>query len=65
MLTDKQRADKLREALELLQDADALVQEALGDTDVCYDTHCGIEELIDELRCDVEDLERRAEGVIL
>jgi hypothetical protein len=64
MLTDKQRADKLREALELLQDADALVQEALGDTDACYDLHCGIEELVDELRCDVDDLERRAEGLV-
>jgi hypothetical protein len=65
MLTDKQRADKLREAIALLMDVDCLVQAALGDTDVCYDTHCGIEELIDELRCDVEDLERRAEGAIL
>jgi hypothetical protein len=65
MLTDKQRADKLREAIALMQDADALVQEALGDTDVCYDTHCGIEELIDELTADVQDLDARAEGHVL
>jgi hypothetical protein len=65
MLTDKQRADKLREAIALLMDVDCLVQAALGATDACYDTHCQIEELIDELRCDVEDLERRAEGAIL
>jgi hypothetical protein len=45
-------------------DADNLVQAALGATDSCYDTHCGIEEIIDELRCDIEDLERRAEGAL-
>jgi hypothetical protein len=55
----------LRDAIELLQEADALVQKALGATDACYDLHCGIEELVDELRCDVEDLERRAEGELL
>jgi hypothetical protein len=65
MLTEAQKAAKLREAMELLMDADALVQEALGATDACYDLHCGIEELVDELRCDVEDLERRAQGEVL
>jgi hypothetical protein len=60
-----QKVDKLRRALELLMDADALVQSALGDTDACYDLHCGIEELVDEIRCDIEDLERRAEGSLL
>jgi hypothetical protein len=64
MLTTQQKTDKLREAIALLMDADNLVQAALGDTDSCYDTHCGIEEIIDELRCDIEDLERRAEGVL-
>jgi hypothetical protein len=65
MLTDKQRADKLREAIALLHDADALQQEALGDSDVCYETHNCIEELIDELTADVQDLEARAEGSVL
>jgi hypothetical protein len=64
MLTTQQKTGKLREAIALLMDADNLVQAALGDTDSCYDTHCGIEEIIDELRCDIEDLERRAEGVL-
>ena len=65
MLTDKQKADKLREAIALLMDVDALVQTALGATDACYDTHCQIEELIDELTADVQDLEARAEGLVL
>jgi hypothetical protein len=64
MLTATQKADKLREAVALLQDVDALVQAALGDTDVCYDTHCQIEELIDELTADVMDLDARAEGIV-
>jgi hypothetical protein len=64
MLTTQQKTDKLREAIALLMDADNLVQAALGATDSCYDTHCGIEEIIDELRCDIEDLERRAEGAL-
>ena len=65
MLTDKQRAEKLREAINLMLDADALMQEALGDTDLCFETHCGIESLVEDLREDVEDLEARAEGTVL
>jgi len=57
MLTAKQKADKLREAIALLMDVDNLVQTALGDTDVCYDTHCQIEELIDELTVDVQEFD--------
>lgn len=52
------KAELLRRAIELLEKADALIQEALGDTDVCYETHCGIESLIDDLRDDIEELEQ-------
>jgi hypothetical protein len=65
VLTNKQKADKLREAIALLMDVDALQQTALGDSDVCYENHNCIEELIDELTADVQDLEARAEGVVL
>jgi hypothetical protein len=65
MLTDAQKADKLREAIALLMDADNLVQAALGDSDACYDIHCGLEELMDELLADVLDLDARAEGTVL
>lgn len=57
MLTAKQKADKLRQAMELLQDADALVQEALGACDVCYETHCRIEDIVEDLRCDVMEFD--------
>jgi hypothetical protein len=37
-------------AIALLQDADAGVQAALGDTEECFDLHCGFEALIDDIR---------------
>jgi hypothetical protein len=51
------KANKLAEAVELLAQADALVQQALGATDVCYETHNRIEDLITDLEADIEQLE--------
>jgi hypothetical protein len=53
MLTNKQKADKLREAIALLMDADAMQQAAIGDSDVCYENHIRIMDLIDDLTADV------------
>ncbi len=36
-------------AVEALHKADALMQEALGASDECYDLHCGIESMADDL----------------
>jgi len=57
MLTDKDKAQLLRDAMELLQDADALIQQALGACDVCEETHNRIEDIVEDLRCDVMELE--------
>lgn len=57
MLTDKDKAQLLRDAMELLQDADALIQRALGACDVCEETHNRIQDLIDDLSYDVMELE--------
>ncbi len=57
MLTDKQKAARLRMAMDALQNADAWIQEALGDTDVCYETHNRIQDLVDDLTYDVMELE--------
>ena len=57
MLTAKQKAEKLREAMELLHDADALIQEALGASDVCFETHNRIEDIVEDLRCDVMEFD--------
>jgi tRNA U54 and U55 pseudouridine synthase Pus10 len=56
-MTDKDKAQLLRDAMELLQDADALIQQALGACDVCEDTHNRIEDIVEDLRCDVMELE--------
>ncbi len=64
MLTVKQKVEKLQEAIALLQDVDALQQAALGDSDVCYENHNTIQNLIDDLADDIEDLQARAEGVL-
>ena len=56
-MTDAQKAARLRMAIDALHNADAWVQEALGATDVCYETHNRIQDLIDDLTCDVIELE--------
>ncbi len=65
MLTLKQKTDKLREAIALLMDADALQQAALGDCDVAYATHNAIQNVIDDLADDIIDLEAREAGEVL
>ena len=54
MLTDAQK-QLLKQAQDLLEQADALVQEALGHSDVCYETHTRIQDLVDDLQADIED----------
>jgi len=65
MLTNKQKADKLREAIALLQDVDALQQTAIADVDVysevCYELHNEIDNIIETLEEAVAELE---EGVL-
>jgi hypothetical protein len=53
MLTAQQKT-LLEQAIEKLNEADALVQKALGATDACYDTHCAIEDVISDLEADLE-----------
>ena len=57
LVTNKQKADKLREAIALLQDADACMQAALGASDVCYETHNRIQDIIEDLEVDVEEFD--------
>jgi hypothetical protein len=41
----------------LIHDADAGIQTALGDTEECYELHCGIESLVDDVRDVIDILE--------
>ena len=40
------KAQKLQEAIALINEADSLMQEALGASDECYDLHCGLEDIV-------------------
>ena len=50
MLTAKEKQERLAMAIALLHDADAMMQAALGDTEECFDLHCGIESMADDLQ---------------
>jgi hypothetical protein len=49
-LTAQKQIERLYMAIALIQDADAGIQAALGDTEECFDLHCGCEALIDDIR---------------
>jgi hypothetical protein len=61
MQADARKAALLRKAMLHLEQADVLVQQALGDTDACYMTHTQIQDLVDELRYDVIEFEEGVE----
>jgi hypothetical protein len=50
MQTQQEKLNRLKMAIALLMDADAGIQTALGDTEACYDIHCAIESVIDDIR---------------
>jgi hypothetical protein len=50
-------AFKLTEAVDKLHEADSIIQKALGATDECYDLHCALEDLQEQLL----DMARMAE----
>jgi hypothetical protein len=58
MLTNKEKFERLEMAIALMQDANASMQAALGDTEECFDLHCGIESMIDDLQEVLERLEK-------
>ena len=60
MLTNKDKALKLREAIALLMDVDALQQVALGESDECYHNHNRIQDLIDDFTADVDLFDKGA-----
>jgi hypothetical protein len=45
----------LLEAVEALELADALIQQALGACDVCEDTHNRIQDIVEDLLCDIQE----------
>jgi hypothetical protein len=56
-LTNAQKSQLLKQAVDLLEQADALVQRALGATDVCYATCTQLQNVIDELETDIAEFD--------
>ena len=50
------KANTLQQAIQKLHEADALLQQALGTTEQCFELHCAIENVADELEEAVEQL---------
>jgi hypothetical protein len=57
MLTTQEKIERLYMAIALIHDADAGVQAALGDTEECFELHCGFESMIDDVRDVIDILE--------
>jgi DNA-binding ferritin-like protein (Dps family) len=53
MLTAKEKSALLNQVVDLLEQADALQQKALGPSDVCEDNACRIQDLIDDIVSDI------------
>ena len=53
MLSNKEKAERLEMCIALLEDVDAMQQAALGDSDVCYDNHNRIQDLIMDFEADI------------
>lgn len=49
-ITQEARVQRLEMAIALLQDADASMQTALGATEECFELHCAIENVSEEIQ---------------
>ena len=45
----------LIQAVDLLEQADVLIQKALGQSDVCYETCTQLQNIIEDLLCDIQE----------
>lgn len=53
-LTLAEKAECLEMCVAMLRDVDAMQQSALGDSDVCYDNHNRIQDMISDFETDIE-----------
>ena len=60
-MSPKRKSELLNQAVELLEQANALQQQAIGaDTDVSYEYHTRIEELIEDLVGDIAEFDSQS-----
>lgn len=65
MLTAAQKIAILESAIERLHESDALVQQALGATDECYDIHSALEDMADDLQSTIDTLKALAKQRVI
>jgi hypothetical protein len=56
MLTKQEQIERLQDCIALLEDVDARQQAALGASDVTYDNHNRIQDLIFDFQADIDVL---------
>ena len=56
-LTDAQKSKLLNEAVDLLERADALIQKALGDSDMTYEYCTQLQNIIDDIVSDIVEFD--------
>ena len=56
-MTNHEKAEKLRRAIELLDEVDAIQQEVLGASDVCFENHNRISDLIEDFTFDAMEFD--------
>ena len=60
MLSNKEKLERLKMCVAMLEDVDAMQQAALGDSDICYENHNRIQDLIEDFETDIEELKEQA-----
>jgi hypothetical protein len=57
MLSNAEKSALLNKAVDMLNEADALVQQALGDSDVTWETHIAIPSIADDIVSDITEFD--------
>jgi hypothetical protein len=57
MLSNAEKSALLNKAVDMLNEADALVQQALGDSDVTWETHIAIQSIADDIVSDISEFD--------
>jgi hypothetical protein len=60
MLSNAEKSALLNKAVDMLNEADALVQQALGDSDVTWETHIAIQSIADDIVSDIIEFDMYA-----
>jgi hypothetical protein len=62
MLTNKEKSALLNKAVDMINEADALVQQALGDSDVTWETHIALQSIADDIVSDIIEFDSKEQA---